>query len=88
MTMSYTDSTTNEVIDGKAYLLRSTDGEEVVDPARLFGGGQDGVDEWKETLEARVAAIEEALGLAPAAVDEAEDQEQGEAELPAKEQGA
>jgi hypothetical protein len=34
--MSYTDTTTGETIDGKAYLLRSTDGEETVDPARLF----------------------------------------------------
>lgn len=56
--MSYTDSTTEQPIEGKAYVLKSTDGDEIVDPARLFGGG-DG----QEDLARRVYALEEALGM-------------------------
>ncbi|MEH0582540.1 hypothetical protein QBA54_50790 [Streptomyces sp. B21-108] len=51
--MSFTDSTTGKVIDGKAYVLKTTEGEEIVDPARLFD----------DSLAARVTAIETALGL-------------------------
>lgn len=61
--MSYTDSTTGQVIDGKAYVLKSTEGEELVDPARLFGGGDSAE---VTSLDARVAALEEALGVASA----------------------
>lgn len=39
--MSYTDTETGEEIEGKAFILKSTDGEEVVDPARLFAGAAD-----------------------------------------------
>lgn len=39
--MSYIDSETGDEIDGKAYILKSTDGEEVTDPARLFAGAAD-----------------------------------------------
>jgi hypothetical protein len=57
--MSYTDSTTGQVIEGNAYILRSTDrGDEIVDPRRLFEGAD------VTALEARVTAIEAALGLA------------------------
>lgn len=58
--MSYTDSTTGQPIEGKAYILKSTDGDEVVDPARLFEG-QD-----LKALALRVYALETALGMAPA----------------------
>lgn len=57
--MSYTDSTTGEPIDGKAYVLKSTDGDEVVDPQRLFGGDEPTVSD----LARRVYALEEALGM-------------------------
>lgn len=39
--MSYTDTETGEEIDGKAVILKTTDGEELVDPARLFAGATD-----------------------------------------------
>lgn len=74
--MSYSDSTTGKIIPGKAYVLKTTEGEELVDPARLFSGDAngDGVNEWQQAMEERVAGIEEALGLntepAPAADDE------------------
>jgi hypothetical protein len=57
--MSYQDSTTGQDIPGKAYVLKSTEGEEIVDPARLFQAGGQADDE----LAARVARIEEALGI-------------------------
>lgn len=59
--MSYTDSTTGQTIEGKAYVLKSTEGEEIVDPARLFQGQeQDGT---VAGLQERVARLEAELGL-------------------------
>jgi len=63
--MSYTDTETGEEIDGKAVILKTTDGEELVDPARLFAGSADQakvaqlVDE-VQTLTDRVQALEAA----------------------------
>jgi hypothetical protein len=63
--MSYVDTETGEPIDGKAVILKTTDGEELVDPARLFAGSadqktvQDLVDQVQE-LTARVEALESA----------------------------
>lgn len=62
--MSYTDTETGEPIDGKAVILKTTDGEELVDPARLFAGATD-----KATvadLLARVEALEAAATANPA----------------------
>ena len=54
----YTDSQTGKQITGKAYLLQSTEGTEVIDPARLLTDNQaDDV----EVLQERVRALEEAL---------------------------
>lgn len=61
--MSYTDSMTGEPIDGKAYILKSTDGEEVTDPKRLF------LADRLAALEDRVAALEAAATPAPAPAD-------------------
>ena len=52
--MSYTDTETGEEIDGKAFILKSTDGEEIVDPARLFAGAAD-----EPTVKSLQAAVED-----------------------------
>lgn len=72
--MGYTDSTTEQAIDGKAYLLKSTDGEEFVDPARLFGGESPVL----EDLARRVYALEEALGMTKDPEPDPAGEEQGE----------
>jgi hypothetical protein len=56
--MSYIDSETGESIDGKALIVRTTDGEIVVDPRRVFG--DDVLAEQLAALEARVAELEAA----------------------------
>lgn len=63
--MSYTDTETGTEIEGKAFILKTTDGEEVVDPARLFAGATDeptvkGLQDQVEDLTARLEALEAA----------------------------
>lgn len=54
----FTDSTTEEEIEGKAYILKTSEGEEVVDPKRLFAGAPD-----LDDVLARLDRIERELGL-------------------------
>lgn len=67
--MSYTDSETGTEIEGKAFILKTTDGEEVVDPARLFAaaGDQSKFAELADEHAALVARVEalEAAATAP-----------------------
>lgn len=61
--MSYTDTETGDEIDGKAVILRTTDGEILVDPARLFAGAGD--QKAIADLTARVEALEAAANSQP-----------------------
>jgi hypothetical protein len=62
--MSYTDTETGDTIDGKAVILKTTDGEELVDPRRLFAGSAD--QKAIADLTARVEALETASASNPA----------------------
>ena len=64
--MAFTDTQTGQEIDGMAIILRTTDGEVLVDPARLFGNGVVASDQKAITdLQNRVAELEAAAKTAP-----------------------
>lgn len=62
MTITHRDQATGEEIDGKAYLLRTTEGTDLVDPRRLFAFEDGGAAlEAMRYLVDRVAALETAV---------------------------
>lgn len=66
--MAFTDTETGDSIDGKAIILKTTDGDIVVDPARLFAAGAVAADAKAITdLQNRVAELEAAAKTTPAA---------------------
>lgn len=61
--MSFTCAVTGEESDGKHYIVRSTEGEEVISPEALLGGGKTGRSEPSvKSLAERVERLEELLG--------------------------
>lgn len=60
--MSYTCSRTGETSDGKHYVLRSTEGDEIVSPGSLFGAGLDDENaKLVRDLQERVEQLEAAV---------------------------